>query len=156
MKRKITIIIFLFSCFWIQSYAQQEGKLYDNKEGSSMIPVIYELDTLVNIIEKNFTAEIVRMEFDIIRDTAFSFRNLFPGYRYGIFVYGDYRIKEINVDIYKKEENNWTIINSGTIDNNTALAWIEPEGPGFYSFRIYVKEFYENYIGGHYGILIFH
>ena len=140
----------------MHSYAQQEGMKYDNKAGSSMMPIIYELDTLVNIIENDFKAEIVRMEFDIIRDTAISYRNMFPGYRYGIFVYGDYRIKELNLSVFQKNGAKWENISTGTIDKNTSLAWVEPKRPGLFTIKVYVNEFYGEFNGGHYGILIFH
>ncbi|MFC2100335.1 hypothetical protein ACFLRZ_00750 [Bacteroidota bacterium] len=155
MKRKILIVTLILSGFCLSGYSQVDAVKLDNEKGSSMIPIIYELDTLVNIIEKQFEAEIVRMEFDIIKDTAFSYRTLFPGYRYGVFVYGDYRIKEIDLAIYEQTETGWSYVSSGSIDKNTSIGWIEPEKPGMYSVKIFVKEFLEGFRGAHYGILIF-
>ena len=122
-----------------------------------MRPIIFELDTLVNIVENSFKAQIVRMEFDIVKDTAYSVRMLYPGFKYGIFAYGDYRLCKIGVDIMKQNEGKMEYVTSGNFDEKscTTLGWVEPTEPTLYTFKIYAADRKPDFKGAHYGIIIF-
>lgn len=156
MKIKILILVFAISLFSINTVIAQTGEELDNEDGTSMLPVIFDLDTLVKIIEEEQSAEIVRMEFDILKTKKYSIRTLYQGWNYIIFVYGDYRIKQIDLKIYKKVDRKWQYISTGEIMANTSTILEKPKSTAEYKFEIIANEFNEGYSAGHYAIIIYH
>lgn len=100
MKKIICLIMLLGSFF--TSNAQ--------KEEISMSAIMTDVIEYIKLIEMEYGQEIVRMEFDIINSTKQSIRTLTSNYEYGIVAFGDYRIKDIDIKVYKLTNGQWTLI----------------------------------------------
>ncbi len=146
----------MFTGFANFSFAQTST--LDNEKGTSMQPIIDGLSGIVSAVEKE-GAEIVRMEFDLIFNTGSkeTQRWLFSDYTYGIMVWGDYRIKNMAVNVYKQNSSGeWDFVTTGEMKNGISTAFITPTEKALYKFEIIAPEFYEGYTAGHYGMLLLH
>lgn len=110
----------------------------------------------VNLIEREYGQEIVRMEFDIIHSSKQTFRTLTDQYTYGICAFGDFRIKDIDIKVYKWVNNQWSLIEKDEDTSNVAIVTITPTSTAEYKITITAYSFNEGYSSGHYGLIVFH
>ena len=136
-------------------FAQTDYSNLDNNKGTSMEPILARAEPLVKKIE-NKGNEIVRMEYDLIFDTKSTTRTLFNGWTYGIEAFGDYRIKDIDIAVYKKSRGEWKIVEKDAENDHEATVIIKPYRDEEYKIDITVYKFNKDYTAGHYGLLIFH
>ncbi|MCX7836033.1 MAG: hypothetical protein N2450_08210 [bacterium] len=149
-----TILLILFFLFSGNGFAQDlDFRSMDNSKGTSMKPILAASLPLIQIAEEG-DAEIVRMEFDIISDEKFTYRELHEGVNYGILAFGDYRIRDIDLVLYKYINNQWVEIKRDTDASSSALVKIEPSFTGTYAIKVIAHRYYEGYSKGHYGLLI--
>jgi len=134
----------------------KEFNFADNKKGTSMMPIMGDALPVINYIEDTMNVEIVRLEYDLIFDKKVTYRTLFKGWKYGIVVIGDYRIKKVNVHIYKKVDEKWDFVRSSNTQNHLAIVNEEPLENGDYLFQIIVDEFAEGYKAAHYSFIVYH
>ena len=138
-----------------------ENNSYSNSNDispSSMRPIMDDALPIIEYIEDSLDSEIVRIEYDLLFDgsSKTSVRTLFPSWKYGIFVIGDYRIQKINMRMYIKEDDDWKLVDQTDSDSQSALLMVEPTEKREYLFEIFADEFDEGFEGGHYCILVFH
>lgn len=144
-------LIFLLSTFCILENCFSQ---YD--KGTTMAPILTDAVSYAQTIEST-GSEIVRMEFDILKTEKETYRTLQDGWTYGIWAFGDYRISDIDIDVYKEDGESWTFIGKDSDIYNTAKLVVKPLWTGMYKIivRAYkLKPGYPN--GGHYGLIIFH
>jgi len=154
--RKITFLLGLFVVFSMSVPALgQSGQQLDNENGTSMIPITNEVNDVIKAIEKE-KVEIVRIEFDLLFDSKYSYRTLSKGYTYGILAWGDYRIKTLVIRIYKKVDGEWKYVADGDESGNASTIKFETTATEEYKFEIKLLEFVEGYSAGHYGLIVFH
>lgn len=130
----------------------------DNKNGTSMMPMMGDVLPLIQYIEDTMKVEIVRIEYDLIfkEKSKYTYRFLHNGWKYGIFVVGDYRIKKINMNLYVNDNKEWKFLSSTNSESYVALLNVEPTEVKEYAIEIKADEFAEGYNAGHYAILIYH
>jgi len=132
-------------------------KFNDNKNGTSMMPIMGDALPVIEYIEDSLQVEIVRIEYDLLFTTKNSYRVLYKGWKYGIFAIGDYRIKRLSISVYKKENDEWKFISSSSTDKYTALSIIDQKDKNEeYAFQVKAEEFEEGYKAGHYALIIYH
>lgn len=146
MKKQI-ILLFAFVCS-INTYAQ--------KEEVSMYSILENAGKYLNYIERELGQEIVRMEFDIIHSSKQTFRTLTDDYTYGICAFGDHRIKDIDVKVYKWVNEQWVLIEKDEDSESVAVVTISPSTTAEYKIVISAYSFEDGYEAGHYGLMIFH
>lgn len=149
MKNYLTIIS-TFIAFFILFDVQAQ------KEEVSMKPILTDGLTYMKKIEMEMGQEIVRMEYDIIQTSKTSYRMLSDQYEYGIFVFGDFRIIDIDIKVYKWVNNQWNLIDKDQSPNANALVTLKPLSTGEYKIEITAAKFEKGYTVGHYGLMIFH
>jgi hypothetical protein len=147
---KIAVIFFAGLTF-----AQTDYSYLDNSSGTSMEPIIAAAKPLVEKIEKD-GYEIVKMEFDLIFDKKSSFRKLFDGWTYGIEAFGDYRIKDIDITVYRDSRGKWIKEVEDAENDDVATVLEKPDRDAEYKIVISIYKFNKGYTVGHYGLLIFH
>jgi len=156
--KKVLLLLSLVFGFGMLMHAQT-GIDLDNESGTSMNPIVNEMQDIINTFEVD-SLEIVHVEFDLLfaDHTREIFRTLFTGYTYGVFVYGDYRIKQVGVNLYKKSNGNWVWVKSGKVDSNssTTSVLLEPDETGDYKIELAGNEMEEGYTAGHYALYLFH
>jgi len=136
-------------------FAQKDYSYLDNEKGTSMEPILARAEPLVKKIE-NKNNEIVHMEYDLIFSTKSTSRTLFKGWTYGIVAFGDYRIKDIDIAVYKMSRGEWKLVEKDAEDDDEASVTIKPYQDEEYKIDITVYKFNSEYTVGHYGLLIFH
>lgn len=124
--------------------------------GTSMAPIISDAIGLINYIEDDLEQEIVRIEFDILQASKSTIRTFSSGYSYGIVAFGDYRMEDIDVRVYRKSGSSWVLVKSDTDADKTAMVVIQPSYFGEYKIEISCYKFKSGYTAGHYGLIIFH
>lgn len=154
MKAIIAVLLF---CYFATGtgWAQKDYSYLDNKKGTSMEPILAAADPLVEKVERE-GYEIVRMEYDLIFDKKSTFRNLYKGWTYGIAAFGDYRIKDIDLTVYKERRGRWEKVEEDAENDDVATVSIKPRSDANYKIVISVYKFKKGYSVGHYGLLIFH
>lgn len=130
--------------------------LHAQKEEISMAAIMTDAVDYIKLIEMEYGQEIVRMEFDIINSTKQSIRTLTSDYEYGIIAFGDYRIKDIDIKVYKLTNGQWTLIEQDNETSSNAAVTIKPYTTSDYKIEIKAYEFNSGYTVGHYGLIIFH
>lgn len=135
--------------------AQQDYSYLDNEKGTSMEPILARAEPLVKDIERD-NYEIVRMEYDLIFTDKDTFRNLYEGWTYGIAVFGDYRIKDIDLTVYIQSRGEWKKIIEDAENDDVATVTVKPLQNEEYKIVISVYKFNKDYNVGHYGLIIFH
>lgn len=150
MKSKHLILILTF-CLSVNSFSQ----INDNSDGTSMVPIMNVANPIIETVETE-GLEIVRMEFDIIKTTKESYRTLHADLDYAILAFGDYRISDIDIKVYKDVDGNWFEITKDEDSESQALVTVSPSATGLYKFEIKAYEFIEGYSAAHYGLLICH
>lgn len=145
---KKIIGLFIIVCSFYTMYAQ--------KEEISMSAIMSDAVEYIRLIEMEYGQEIVRMEFDIIQSTKQSIRTLTSDYEYGIVAFGDYRIKDIDIKVYKKANGQWTLISQDEDTSSNAMVTISPYTTSEYLIEINAYKFNPGYSVGHYGLIIFH
>ncbi len=136
--------------------SKKEFDFSDNKNATSMMPIMGDALPVIKYIEDTMNVEIVRIEYDLIFDKKITYRTLYKGWKYGIVVIGDYRLKKINVHLYKYVNDEWKFLRSGKGDSYFSLVNEEPLEKGDYLMQITADEFEEGYKAGHYAIIIYH
>ena len=125
------------------------------REDVSMIPVMKKSLEIINLIEEQDN-EIVRIEYDIVATKKESFRTLSSQYVYGIIAFGDDRIKDLDVRLYRKRGSSWELVAKDNDSNNVAAVTVSPDEPGEYKIEVSAYSFYKDYSVGHYGLIIYH
>ncbi len=149
----LTTIIFIMSVGL--SFAQRDYSYLDNDKGTSMEPILARAEPLVKEIESD-DYEIVRMEYDLIFTEKDTYRNLYEGWTYGIAAFGDYRIKDIDVTVYKQSRGEWKKVVEDAENDDVATVSIKPRQNEEYKIVISVYKFNKDYNVGHYGLIVFH
>ncbi|MGD8305578.1 MAG: hypothetical protein PVF17_02905 [Ignavibacteria bacterium] len=137
------------------TFAQKDYSYLDNEKGTSMEPILAAAKPLVEEIEDG-GYEIVRMEYDLVFDEKSTFRKLYDGWTYGIAAFGDYRIKDIDVTVYRESRGRWEMVEEDAENDDVATVSIKPQRDEEYKIVISVYKFNPGYSVGHYGLMIFH
>lgn len=154
MTRKFLITFVCLFAIGI-SLAQKDLSYLDNDKGTSMEPILAAARPLVEEIEDG-DFEIVRMEYDLVFSEKSTYRTLFDGWTYGIAAFGDYRIKDIDLSVYKKSNGRWKLVEEDAENDDVATVTIKPRTKEEYKIVVSVYRFNKGYNVGHYGLMIFH
>ena len=126
------------------------------KEELTMAPILADGGRMANKIEMELGQEIVRMEFDIIQTTKSTFRSLTSNFEYGIVAFGDFRIKDIDIKVYKWVNNQWSLVQKDEEVKSNAVVMFKPSFTAEYRIDIIAATFEDGYDRGHYGLIVFH
>lgn len=143
------LIVAILSLLFIPS-------IYAKGSSVTMEPILEAAGPLVEYLETELEQEIVRMEFDIITSSKSTYRSLSKGWTYGILAFGDYRIKDIDIKVYKWQNNEWQLVQKDNATDSSALVYFQPDYDGEYKFTITAYSFEQGYNVGHYGLIVFH
>ena len=153
---KVFLLIGIVALFYFTTaHAQKDYSYLDNEKGTSMEPILARAEPLVQEIERD-DYEIVRMEYDLIFTEKDTYRNLFEGWTYGIAAFGDYRIKDIDLTVFKQSRGKWEKIAEDAENDDVATVSIKPHQNEEYKIVISVYKFNKDYNVGHYGLIVFH
>jgi len=140
------LILLLFISFAALSFAQKNIK--------SVVPVIAQGADFISLIEEKYKQQIVNIEYDAVLDKKFIYRELYSNVIYGIIVYGDNNIKEINLTISAIVNDDWQEVAKDDQTESMAMIYFTPKSDGLYRFEI-SAELYDKSIFGYYGVIIY-
>lgn len=123
---------------------------------TTMTPIISKGEEVVKYIEDELNMEVVRMEFDILRDTKTTKRVLSKGWTYTIVAFGDFRFTDIDVRVYRKRQGDWQLVDKDNDSSAIAVVGITPTYDEEYMIEISAFSFKSGYDVGHYGLIIAH
>jgi len=155
MKLVFKLILVVLIGLLSKGLYSQDYRELDNEKGISVKPIMAKSLPLVEEFE-NKGFEIVRIEFDLIFDSKTTLRNLHKGYVYAIVAFGDYRVADIDIEVYKDVDGKWILIEKDTDEKSTAVITTEPSSKGLYRIDVKVYKFEADYKAGHYGVMILH
>lgn len=141
--------------FIIVAFFLTAGFTYSQSE-TSMAPILEEAVPIIETLEEE-NLEIVRMEFDIIGEsTKSTYRYLHEGWEYAIIAFGDFRVKDMDVKVYKDVDGTWMEITKDEDIDATAIVTVKPSYTAQYMIEIECYEFEPGYSVAHYGLIICH
>ena len=117
--------------------------------------ILGKLQDIIDLAEER-DMEVVRIEADIIRTSKETIRTLDPSFTYTIVAVGSDRISDVDVEVYKKINYEWTLVKKDDDSSATAIVTISPSSYTEYKIVVKVYQFYSGYDVGHYGLLIIH
>ncbi len=124
---------------------------------TTMKDVIIEMAGYVAYLEDSLSQEIVHMQADIITEDGTTFtRTLHEGWTYGVTAYGDWRISDLDIIVYKDVDGEWVKIVDDEASDNHPTVTVTPSNTGTYLIELQVYEFDGDYSAAHYGMLIYH
>ena len=126
-----------------------------SKTGTSMVPILQVAVPVLQKIEES-NMEIVRMEFDIVSTYKETYRYLYKGWTYRVLAFGDDRVSDIDVEIYKLVGEEWVIITKDKDASSAALAQLSPIYDGEYKIVVRAYKYNYPYTSCHYGLIIYH
>jgi len=153
MKLNLTFITTLFLTITLSLFSVSFSFGQTRSMGSDGI-----LGKLQNVIDEaeNREMEVVRIEADIIRTPKETIRTLDPSFSYSIVAVASNRIQDIDIEVYKKINYQWVLIEKDDDEQDIAAVTIEPSDYDEYKIVVKVYKFYSDYDVGHYGLAIIH
>ncbi|MGD1848477.1 MAG: hypothetical protein ACFB10_24050 [Salibacteraceae bacterium] len=111
---------------------------------------------LLSIEEQGY--EVVHLEVDILKTVRYTYRSLYPDYEYGLLIFGDYRLKSVQLKVYQNIDGAWAPITGLKTEqqNGNTLVTFKPQAYGKYRFEWIGEAFVAEQTAGHAGLLIFH
>ncbi len=141
-------LLTLFSVLFTQLVWAQRN------DGTSVMPIMQTAATAIEKIE-NSNNEIVRIEFDILKDEKSSYRSLYSQWNYGILAFGESdRVEDIDIELYRQTGDSWTLVKKDTDVASVASMTFKPVYDG--NYKIVIKGYRFSSGGSHYGLIIFH
>jgi len=126
-------------------------------ESVSMKEIVEYFDVYVVYLEDSAGQEIVHMQADIITEEGVSFtRMLYEGWEYGITAFGDWRVEDLDIKVYKDVDGEWVEIVSDSETDNIPVVAVTPSSTAVYKIEVTVYKFTEGYTAAHYGLMFFH
>ena len=147
MKKTFVSMVVMFFVIFCKSQNYDDGR--------SMSPILENTIKIMEFVEGE-GAEIVRVEMDILHDEKVTYRILQEGWTYLIFAYGDYRVSDIDIEVYKETGSGWSLIKKDNSADPTALVEIEPYVSGNYAIKVKGYRCHTGYNSCHYGLIICH
>jgi hypothetical protein len=101
--------------------------------------------------------EVVNATIDLLvgmQGEKYVYRYLDNNFDYKILVFGDRRIKKMNVTVRKKTDDKWILVDKASGEN--AVLDLYPDSRAFYEFTLAISELKDDYTAGHFAILIYH
>lgn len=144
---KYEILIMLLALTISNAYSQTRSMGSDG--------ILGKLQKIIDTAEER-DMEVVRIEADIIRTTKETFRTLDPSFSYSIIAVGSNRIKDLDIEVYKKVNGSWTLIQKDDDDKSVAGVEVRPSAYAEYKIVVKVYAFHEGYDVGHYGLAVIH
>jgi hypothetical protein len=145
---RFILLLILLNAFSRSVHAQ--------KEDITMRNILSISAEYVESIEMELGQEIVRMEFDIVSNSKTTYRMLSSNYEYGILAFGESRIEDIDIKVYKYVNDQWSLVAQDEDEAEFALVSVQPLSSATYRIEISAYRFADGYSVGHYGLLIFH
>ncbi len=126
-------------------------------EYTTMKDILFDMETYVEYLEDSLNQEVVHIQADIITEKGTTFtRTLHEGYTYGVAAFGDWRIKDLDIAIYKDVDGEWVKMTSDSEADNTPHVIHAPSSTGAYMIELTVYKWLEDNTVAHYGMLIYH
>ena len=124
---------------------------------TSMKDIISTMNDYVEYLEDSLSQEIVHLQADIIGEDGVTFtRTLYDGWSYGIAAFGDWRVKDLDIIVYKDVDGQWVEITKDNKTDNNPVVSVVPSSAAKYLIELKIYKFKDDYTAAHYGMIIFH
>lgn len=97
---------------------------------------------------------VVRFESDVIFSKKTTWRILVKDLTYGIFVFGDHRVKDIDIKVSKYVDQEWVVVEKDSKAESYAYVVFKSDETKEYKIEISVYEFNEGFDSANYGLVV--
>ena len=125
-----------------------------SQNSKTVVPIIAQGAEYIKLIEEKYKQQIVNIEFDAVLDKKFIYRELYANVIYGIIVYGDNNVKDVNLSISGIVNDDWQEIVKDDQTESIAMIYFTPNADGLYRFEISAQLF-DISTYGYYGVIIY-
>ncbi len=124
----------------------------------TMLPILEKIGTYINDLEDKGNCEIVHFQADIgVAETErHLYRNLSKGWTYTITLLTDDRIRHLKVRIRNSDGEPVKLTPTNDEDEHPTSFSFACEATDVYRITIVPTEMEDEYLAGHYGIVLFH
>ena len=131
----------------LTGYAQSETTMTDIYEKGSAV---------ISMLEDQHDKEIVRIEYDIVTTSKTTTRVLNDCWTYTIVGFADYRVEDLDVIVYRKQNGSWVEVARDTDTDSTPIVTVTPSTTQEYKIEVRVADFKAGESAAHYGLMICH
>ena len=123
---------------------------------TSMKAMMVEFEDYVTYLEDTLEQEIVHLQADIITEDGVTFtRTLYEGWSYGVVGFGDWRVIDLDITLYKDVDDQWIKVKSDDSEDSHSFVTVAPSATGVYMIELLIDIFEEDYTAAHYGIIVY-
>ncbi len=124
---------------------------------TTMQDIMKKLSDAVTYLEDTQNQEVVNIDADIITEDGVTYtRTLHEGWTYGIAAFGDWRISDLDITVYKNVDGEWVEVGKDNEADNNPLVTVTPSSSAEYEIEFTIYKFSGDYTAAHYGMIIYH
>lgn len=155
--KKLVSVLLVISTIYLAGDKVYAQAFTPNVTGTSMQDIYIAGAYLVDALEKA-DQEIVHLQYDIVaeKSTKSVYRELSSSWMYTIFGFSDFRVKDLDITVYKYIDGQWYFVDKDQLHDNYPTVTILPTSSGLYRFDITGYAFAKDYSSGHYGLFCYH
>jgi len=105
----------------------------------SIVPIITQTSDYIQLIEQKYNQQIVHLEYDVVVDYKEVFLDLFADVQYGIIIFGDENMENVDLKISVFDGKNWVTVAEDTKTEGIVMLYYSPKTTDFYRFELNVK-----------------
>lgn len=144
---KKTTVLFIF--FAVVSFISAKAQTIN-----SIVPIIGQSSDYVKLIEDKYKQQIVNIEYDVIQDDREIYRELYKDILYGIIIYGDNNVKDLDLFVSQIVDDDWKIVAQDDQTQGMVMLYFTPTEDAIYKLKITAKLYNPDNFG-FYGVIIF-
>jgi hypothetical protein len=105
----------------------------------SIVPIITQTTDYIQLIEQKYNQQIMHLEYDVVKDYKEVFVDLFVDVQYGIIIFGDENMQNVDLKISVFDGNNWIKVAEDTKTDGIVMLYFNPPSTNFYRFELSVE-----------------
>lgn len=105
----------------------------------SIVPIITQTTDYIQLIEQKYNQQIMHLEYDVVKDYKEVFVDLFVDVQYGIIIFGDENVQNVDLKISVFDGNNWIKVAEDTKTDGIVMLYFNPPSTNFYRFELSVE-----------------
>ncbi len=122
-------------------------------QNNSIIPIFQQTADYIKLIEEKHKQNVVRLEYNAIKNSNSTYIELFDSVQYGVLVFGDDNIKNLSLKISNLENNDWKNIVTQNGENGIIMFYKVFGKADLYKFEI-ITELKKNAKYGYYSLMV--
>ncbi len=102
----------------------------------SVVPIINQTSDYIQLIEQKYGKQIVLLQYDVIKTSKETFRQLYAGVQYGIIAIPDGTVKDVNLKISYIKSDDWEVVAKDLDTEGIVMLFYTPTETGIYKLDV--------------------